>query len=190
MAIGQGDLLVTPVQLARGFAAIQNGGTLVTPHVGLEVRNQNGDLEKKISPELAGSVGVDQGVLDATIEGMRRVTKEGGTAEWSFKGATLPFAGKSGTGEMWGKQPINWFAGWVENTDRPLVVVAMVEEGGLHSDITAAPVVRHTLEAYYDVEQSPEDQWRTTDVDPGEEKAAPRGKAPDDVYQGVPAWGG
>lgn len=190
MAIGQGDLLVTPVQLARGFAAIQNGGTLVTPHVGLEIRNQNGDLEEKIAPDPAGSVGVDQSVLDATIEGMRRVPGEGGTAEWSFKGATLPFAGKSGTGEMWGKQPINWFAGWVETADRPLVVVAMVEEGGLHSDITAAPIVRHTLEAYYGVEQSPEDQWRTAPLAPGEEQAAPRGQAPDDVYQGVPAWGG
>ncbi len=189
MAIGQGDLLVTPVQLARGFAAIQNGGTLVTPHVGLEVRNQNGDVVKKISPKPAGSVGVDQGVLDATIEGMRRVTGTGGTAEWSFKGASLPFVGKSGTGEMWGKQPINWFAGWVENADRPLVVVAMVEEGGLHSDITAAPVVRHTLEAYYGVEQSPEDQWRTTTLAPGTE-AVPRGQAPEDVYQGAPAWGG
>ena len=124
MAIGQGDLLVTPIQLIRGFTAIQNGGTLVTPHVGLEVRNQNGEVEKKMSPAPAGKVGVDQGVLDATIEGMRRVTKEGGTAEWSFKGSALPVAGKSGTGEMWGSSaPVNWFAGWAENQENPLVVV-------------------------------------------------------------------
>lgn len=191
MAIGQGDLLVTPVQLVRGFAAIQNGGVLVTPHTGLEVKSQNGDVVENISPEPAENVGVDQGVLDATIEGMRRVPKEGGTAEWSFKGATLPFAGKSGTGEMWGKQPINWFAGWVENEEQPLVVVAMVEEGGLHSDITAAPIVRHTLEAYYGVEQSPEDQWRTADISaPEGEQVVPRGQAPQDTYQGSPAWGG
>ena len=190
MAIGQGDLLVTPVQLVRGFAAIQNGGVLVTPHTSLEVKNQKGDVVKKISPKPTGNVGVNQGVLDATIEGMRRVVGTGGTAEWSFKGATLPFAGKSGTGEMWGKQPINWFAGWVENKDQPLVVVAMVEQGGLHSDITAAPVVRHTLEAYYGVQQSPEDQWRTADVQaPGAGQAAPRGQAPQDTYQGAPAWG-
>ena len=162
MAIGQGDLLVTPIQLASGYAAIQNGGTLVTPHVGLEVRNQNGEVGEEISQEPAGSVGVDQGVLDATVEGMRRVTKEGGTAEWSFKGASLPFVGKSGTGEMWGNSdPVNWFAGWVENEGDPVVVVAMVENGGWHSDVTAAPAVRHVLEAYYDVEQSPEDQWST-----------------------------
>ena len=154
------------------------------------MKNQNGEVVEKISPKPAGNVGVDQGVLDATIEGMRRVVDTGGTGEWSFKGKTLPFVGKSGTGEMWGKQPINWFAGWVENEDQPLVVVAMVEEGGLHSDITAAPVVRHTLEAYYGVEQSPEDQWRTADVKaPGDEQAAPRGQAPHDTYQGAPAWG-
>ncbi len=166
MAIGQGDLLVTPAQLVRGYAAIQNGGTLVTPHVGLEVRNQNGGAAEKISQEPAGDVGVDQGVLDATVEGMRRVTKEGGTGELAFKGASLPFAGKSGTGEMWGSSdPVNWFAGWVENQENPIVVVAMVEDGGWHSDTTAAPAVRHVLESYYDVEQSSEDQWHTEPVE-------------------------
>jgi penicillin-binding protein 2 len=165
MAIGQGDLLVTPVQIARGFAAIQNGGTLVTPHVGREVRAQGSEVERKISPEPAGAVGVDQSVLDATVEGMRRVTGAGGTAEWSFKGQTLSFVGKSGTGEMWGNDPVNWFAGWAENQGDPLVVVAMVEGGGLHSDVTAAPAVRHVLEAHHGVEQSPQDQWRTAPVE-------------------------
>ncbi|MGB3635352.1 MAG: penicillin-binding transpeptidase domain-containing protein, partial [Rubrobacteraceae bacterium] len=170
MAIGQGDLLVTPTQLVRGYAAIQNGGTLVTPHVGLEVRNQNGEIAEKISAEPDGNVGVDPGVLEATVEGMRRVTKEGGTAEWSFKGASLPFAGKSGTGEMWGSSdPVNWFAGWVENQGDPIVVVAMVENGGWHSDVTAAPAVRHVLESYYDVEQSSEDQWATDPVEKPEQ---------------------
>lgn len=173
MAIGQGDLQVTPLQLLRGYAAIQNGGTLVTPHVGLEVRNQNGEVERQISPEPAGTVGVDQGILDATVEGMRRVTKEGGTAEWSFKDPGLDFVGKSGTGEMWGSSdPVNWFAGWAENQENPIVVVAMIENGGWHSDVTAAPAVRHVLEAYYGVEQSPEDQWRTEPVEQPEQAPA------------------
>ncbi len=191
MSIGQGDLLVTPTQLARGFAAIQNGGTLVTPHVGQEVRRQDGEVVREISPEPEGNVGVNPGVLQATQEGMQRVTNEGGTAEYSFKGAELAFAGKSGTGEMWGNDPINWFAGWAENQNEPLVVVAAIEEGGLHSDITAAPAVRHTLEAYYGVPQSAEDQWFTAPVE--ELKGAPkngeirRGEAPDDIYQGARA---
>lgn len=162
MAIGQGDLLVTPIQLARGYAAIQNGGKLVTPHLGLEVRDQNEEDGKNISPDSAGKVDVDQGVLEATIEGMRRVTSEDGTARDAFKGADLEFAGKSGTGEMWGSSaPVNWFAGWAENEENPLVVVVMVENAGWHSDTTAAPAVRHVLEAYYGVKQSPKDQWRT-----------------------------
>ncbi len=193
MAIGQGDLQVTPLQLTRGYAAIQNGGTLVTPHVGLEVRGQNGEVEEKISPEPAGNVGVDQGVLDATIEGMRRVTKEGGTAEWSFKDPGLAFVGKSGTGEMWGSSdPVNWFAGWAENEENPIVVVAMVENGGWHSDVTAAPVVRHVLEAYYGVEQSPEDQWRTEPVEqpePAQPPAPAAPAAPTAPAGGVPAAG-
>ena len=193
MSIGQGDLLVTPTQLARGFAAIQNGGTLVTPHVGREVKNQNGEVVREISPKPDGNVGVDPGVLEATREGMRRVTNEGGTAEYSFKGGELAFVGKSGTGEMWGNDPINWFAGWAENQGEPLVVVAAIEGGGLHSDITAAPAVRHTLEAYYGVPQSAKDRWFTAPVE--ELEGVPengeirRGNAPNDVYQGTPAGG-
>ena len=187
MAIGQGDLQVTPLQLTQGYAAIQNGGTLVTPHVGLEVRNQSGEVEEKISPEPEGNVGVDQGVLDATLEGMRRVTKEGGTAEWSFKDPGLAFVGKSGTGEMWGSSdPVNWFAGWAENQGDPLVVVAMVENGGWHSDVTAAPAVRHVLESYYDVEQSPEDQWHTEPVEQPERDPSRPGAPANRSQPGTP----
>ncbi len=176
MSIGQGDLLVTPVQLVRGYAAIQNGGTLVTPHVGLEVRDQNGEVVEKISPEPAGKVDVDPRYLENTIEGLRKVTGEGGTAESIFQGAKLPFVGKSGTGEVWGKDWMNWFVGWVENQERPLVVLVMVEGGGAFeqgSEKTAGPAARHILEAYYGVEQSPEDPTRTEGPDEAEEESAP-----------------
>ena len=80
--------------------------------------------------------------------------------------STLPFAGKSGTGELpAGKDYVNWFAGWVEGQEeQPLVVVTMIEGGGAFeegSEMTAGPVVRHILEAYYGVEQSPKDPHAT-----------------------------
>ncbi len=161
MTIGQGDLLVSPLQLARGYAAIQNGGTLVTPHVGKEIRDQNGELVEEISPEPAGQIDVNAQDMEDTIEGLRRVTRKGGTSEAAFVDSKLPILGKSGTGEMWGKDPVTWFVGWAENQERPLVVVAMVEGGGLHPDKTSAPVVRHVLEEYAGVEQSPKDPHRT-----------------------------
>jgi penicillin-binding protein 2 len=153
LAIGQGDLLATPLQLIRSYAAIANGGTLVTPHVGMDVKDQNGNLIEKIAPEPEGQLNVDPGYLQETIKGMRMVTATGGTAENAFKGTPLRAVGKSGTGERWGNDPINWFVGWTEDhQDNPLVVVVMVEGGGAFeqgSELTTAPAVRNILETYY-----------------------------------------
>jgi penicillin-binding protein 2 len=152
MAIGQGDLLVTPLQLVRGYAAIANGGTLVTPHVGMDIRDQNGRVVETISPEPAGSLGVSEQSLQSTLNGLRMVTGPGGTAEDAFKGSRLPVVGKTGTGEIWGKDPVNYFVGWVENQKDPLVVLVMVENAGAFehgSEVTVAPAARNILEAYH-----------------------------------------
>jgi penicillin-binding protein 2 len=164
LSIGQGDLLTSPLQLGRGYAAIYNGGTLVTPHVGLEVEDQSGKVVRKITPEPAGSVEMAPADLETTIEGLRGVTGEDGTAEKIFKSSELNVIGKSGTGES-ARDYVNWFVGWDETQDeRPLLVVAMIEGGGAFesgSEMTAGPTVRHVLEAYYGVEQSPKDAYPT-----------------------------
>ena len=157
LSIGQGDLLVTPLQLIRGYAALANGGTLVTPHVGKEIDDQQGNLIKEISPAPAGSLGVDPPYLQETLRGLKMVTGPGGTAEDAFKGTKLDVVGKSGTGEEWGKDPINWFVGWNQSKKDPVVVLVMVEAGGTFDDgseVTAAPAVRNILETYYGVETS------------------------------------
>lgn len=154
MSIGQGDFSVTPLQLVRGYAAIQNGGTLVTPHVGLEITDQYGEKAGDIPLEPKRSVNVDQRDLDATVEGLRLVTGPDGTAAAAFAHSELRIVGKSGTGEMKPKDPVNWFVGWAEDQgERPMVVVAMVEGGG-HSEETVAPATRHVLEAYHGIEYS------------------------------------
>ena len=157
LSIGQGDLLVTPLQLIRGYAALANGGTLVTPHVGKEIEDQQGNPLKEISPAPAGSLGVDPSYLQETLRGLKMVTGPGGTAEDAFKGTKLDVVGKSGTGEEWGKDPINWFVGWNQSKKDPIVVLVMVEAGGTFDDgseVTAAPAVRNILETYYGVETS------------------------------------
>jgi penicillin-binding protein 2 len=164
LSIGQGDLLVSPVQLARAYSAIHNGGSLVTPHVGREVTDQNGRVVQEISPEPARQLEVNPAHLQTTIDGMRGVTHEDGTAEKVFEGTQLNVVGKSGTGET-AVDYVNWFVGWDETqTERPLVVVAMIEGGGAFetgSEMTAGPAVRHVLEAYYGLEQSEEDPHPT-----------------------------
>jgi penicillin-binding protein 2 len=167
LAIGQGDLLVSPLQLVRAYSAIENGGTLVTPHVGLEVRDQNGKLVKKISPGPAGQVNVNDAYLQNTIDGLRGVTEPKGTAGPAFKDSHLPTVGKSGTGEMTGGEYVNWFVGWTENQQQPLVVAVTIEGGGVFetgSEMTAGPAVRHILEAFYGVKQSPDDPNPTATV--------------------------
>jgi penicillin-binding protein 2 len=162
LSIGQGDLLVSPIQLARAYAAIYNDGTLVTPHVGGEIR-QDGKVVREISPDPAGQVDVDDYHLQNAIEGLHGVTEDGGTAESVFKDSELDVAGKSGTGET-PKGYVNWFVGWAENQGQPMIVVVMIEGGGAFqtgSEMTAGPAVRHILEAFYGVEQSPEDPHPT-----------------------------
>ncbi|MFL6057378.1 MAG: penicillin-binding protein 2 [Rubrobacteraceae bacterium] len=162
LSIGQGDLLVSPIQLARAYSAIYNGGTLVTPHVGGEIV-QDGKVVKEISPEPAGHLDIPDYNFQQVVDGMLGVTSDGGTAESVFKGSELAVAGKSGTGET-PKGFVNWFVGWADNQSQPMVVVAMIENGGAFqtgSEMTAGPAVRHILEASYGVKQSPEDPHPT-----------------------------
>src|SRR5215210_4312375 len=171
LAIGQGDLLVSPIQMARAYSALYNGGTLVTPHVGKEITDQSGKVVETISPKPAGRVDTNQYQIDLVIQGLRGVTKKDGTAGPVFKGSTLPVVAKSGTGELpAGKDYVNWFVGWAEGQEeQPLVVVTMIDGGGTFqegSEMTAGPAVRHILEAYYGVEQSPKDP-HATDTHPG-----------------------
>jgi penicillin-binding protein 2 len=162
LSIGQGDLLVSPIQLARAYATVYNGGTLVTPHVGGEIR-QDGKVVKQISPEPADQLDIEYYHFEQVKEGMRGVTSDGGTAESVFKGSKLAVLGKSGTGET-PKGYVNWFVGWAEGQEQPMIVVTMIENGGAFqtgSEMTAGPAVRHIIEAAYGVKQSPEDPHPT-----------------------------
>jgi penicillin-binding protein 2 len=150
LSIGQGDVLVTPIQMAQAYAAIQNGGTLVTPHVGKSVKSQDGEVIEEILPEPEGTVEFDATARAELLRGFRLVTAEG-TAAPAYKNSKLDIIGKSGTGERYGKDPVNWFAGWAEGVEDPIVVVVMVE-GGEHSEVTAAPAVRKVIEAHHGVE--------------------------------------
>ena len=85
------------------------------------------------------------------------VTVKGGTAEKSFEGSPLNAVGKSGTGEMWGKDPVNWFIAWDESQEDPVIVLVMIEGAGTFEDgseLTAAPAVRNILESYYGIKES------------------------------------
>ena len=152
MAIGQGDVLATPVQLAVAYSAIQNGGTLVDPHLALEASTQSGETVKELSGGEGEEVDVTERQLSATLEGLRAVTEPGGTAAAAFEDNPLSVVGKTGTAESGDgeEDSIGWFAGWAEDQPEPVVVVTMVEGGG--GDQVAAPAVSRVLEEYHDGE--------------------------------------
>jgi penicillin-binding protein 2 len=167
--------------MARAYSALYNGGTLVTPHVGMEIKDQSGKVVEEISTEPAGRVDATQAQIDTVVAGFRGVTAKKGTAETIFEGSDIPTIGKSGTGELPTGDFVNWFAGWTEGQEQPLVVVTMIEGGGAFqegSEMTTGPAVRHILEAYYGVEQSPEDPHPTgtPPIDPAD-RASTEGAA-------------
>jgi penicillin-binding protein 2 len=150
MSIGQGDLLVTPMQLAAAYSALANGGTLYRPQVALRVQRPDGTVVREFKPRAAGRVPIKRPLLGAIRDSLRGVVTAG-TAASAFAGfphGEIPVAGKTGTAEVAGKQPHSWFAALAPADNPRYVVVAMVEEGG-HGSQVAAPIVRQIIEGLY-----------------------------------------
>jgi penicillin-binding protein 2 len=152
--IGSGYVQVTPLQLARAYAAIANGGHLCQPHLVDEITGPDGSLVKRVTGHC------DQTVPDITaqqlgyIRGALRSVVTGGTAFCAFQGfpfSQLAVAGKTGTAEREpGKQDTSWFGAMVgPDPDHPeYVIVTMVEQGGFGGQ-TAAPITRQVIDGLY-----------------------------------------
>jgi penicillin-binding protein 2 len=155
MSIGQGDLLVTPLQLASAYAALANGGTLYRPQIALRVQRPDGSVIRRFEGQKLGRVPGTRQSLAVIRDALRGVVSSpSGTATGAFVGfplSTHPVSGKTGTSEVAGKQPHSWFAAFAPADDPQFVVVAMVEEGG-HGSQVAAPIVRRILEGLLDLE--------------------------------------
>jgi penicillin-binding protein 2 len=155
LSIGQGDLLVTPLQLAVAYSALANGGTLYRPQLALQVQDRDGKPITTFEGEAVGKVPFNEATLTAVSTALRGVVSHGeGTATGAFAGFPLsshPVAGKTGTAEVAGKQPHSWFAAFAPAQEPEFVVVAVVEEGG-HGSQVAAPIVRRVLEGLLDLE--------------------------------------
>ena len=143
-AIGQGDTTTTPLQMARVYAAVANGGTLVTPHIGRAIMTPDGKLVRRIEPKPAGTVPVSQATLRWMRMALRTVT-EVGTGYGPFYRAgfpigKLPVATKTGTGEVYGKQTTSWFASFAPANKPQYAVVMMVSQGGTGSGVSGPSV--------------------------------------------------
>ncbi|MGN0062828.1 MAG: penicillin-binding protein 2 [Nocardioides sp.] len=149
-AIGQGDTIVTPLQLARGYAAIGNGGTLYAPTVAKAVVTPEGKVLRRIKPQKLGTVDVSRSHLSFIDDALGTVTAPGGTMNWKLQGFPLDevkIRAKTGSAEVYGKQS----TGWVASYNEDYVVVMMVSQGGTGSG-SVGDGIRKVWESLYGVQ--------------------------------------
>lgn len=151
-AIGQGDVQVTPLQVARIIAAIANGGTLYRPQIVEKIQPIEGDPVLTFKPEANGTLPLRDENLEILREAMFMVTGPNGTARNNIRGLQFSVAGKTGTAESGSGLPHAWFAGFTNNsegTGLPDIAIAVIVENiGQGSDY-GVPLFRAMVEAYY-----------------------------------------
>ena len=141
-AIGQGDTAATVLQLATAYAAIANGGTVYRPQIARALINSDGSVDTEFTPEETAQVDVPAEDLAFVRRALRGVI-ETGTARRAFDGFPVdqvPLAGKTGTGEVYGKQATSWFASFAPADDPRYVVVLTVSQGGTGAGTSGASV--------------------------------------------------
>ncbi len=176
-AIGQGDVAVTPLQLAIAYATIANGGTVYKPQLVREIRDADGNVIKTIEPVVRSHLDMLPSDLALVKEALSHVTEPGGTAsgllwrhdqykdmsEW-LRNANIKIVGKTGTaqvvrlsksvqhiGEMslpYEQRDHAWFVGFAPKEHPEVVVVTMTEHGGFGGS-TSAPVTAEVLKTWF-----------------------------------------
>ena len=155
--IGQGDVLVTPLQLAMAYAALVNGGTLYKPQLAKGFLSADGTRSTVMPPVKAGKVPVSQAVLDYIKSALAGVVLPPGTAKGAFAGFPLSqvaVGGKTGTADVLDKAPTSWFASFAPVAGSKYVTVVMVPEAGT-GGTTAAPIARKIWDGIYGLEGAP-----------------------------------
>src|ERR1019366_3076975 len=136
LAVGQGDVQVTPLQLAVVYAALANGGTIVRPHLGLDVQNADGTVLQNINPAAPRHININPLYLETIRTGLRdAASQSGGTSDDVFGNFPEQVYGKTGTAQYVSngvEQDYAWYACFVPATatTKPIVVVVHVERGG------------------------------------------------------------
>jgi penicillin-binding protein A len=142
VGIGQGTLLVTPLQMAMVVQTVANGGRRMVPHITSKVLDEDGRVVEEVEPEEAAEV-MDGDAADALASMMRKVVEEGTGTAAALQGVSV--AGKTGTAEL-NNNDLNqpWFTGF---TDEFAVAVTVERvQGGTGGEV-AAPIAKAVLEA-------------------------------------------
>jgi penicillin-binding protein 2 len=150
-SIGQGDTLVTPIQMASIYAAISNGGTLHRPEIAKAVVSPDGKQVQEIQPKVNAKLPMTKSTRDDIDQALAGVATRG-TAAWRFGGwpqDKIPMHAKTGTAEVYGKQTTSWFATYTKDYS----IVMTISQGGTGSG-ASGPAVRKIYDAIYGLDSS------------------------------------
>ncbi len=153
LAVGQGDVQASPLQMAVAYSALANGGKVPRPHLGQEVDDSQGRLVQKIAPAPSRRIkDFDPGYRQSILDGLHlAASAPGGTSAPVFKGwpqDRFPVFGKTGTAERPPHPDQSWYVAFVLDAKRPIVVAVTIEGGGFGAE-AAAPAVRQILSQWY-----------------------------------------
>lgn len=151
LAVGQGDLQATPLQLATAYAAIANGGEVVRPHFGMEAQDATGAQTQAFEPAPRRDVDLSAETQSTITEGLREAAMEpGGTSYPTFGDYPIEIAGKTGTAEKTNQEDQSWYAAYAPADKPKYVVVVTVERGGFGA-AAAAPAACQIFNALFEV---------------------------------------
>ena len=147
LAIGQGDLLITPLQAAVFTSIIANGGTYYKPHLLKKVVDEENNVLKTVEPTIAESGFISPENIGTVARGMRDCVTYGSCV--ALNDLPIPVAGKTGTAQhLSGQEPHGWFTAFAPFENAKIALVVLVEEGEGGTKI-AAPVAKEILNWYF-----------------------------------------
>ena len=141
-SIGQGDTVISPLKLAQMYAAIANGGTILKPTIAKAIVKTDGTVIKEFKPEKLGVLPADKATIKFLHSSLREVVISG-TGAGAFNSFPVPVSGKTGTAQVFGKNPngstkadTSWFASYGPTNNPRFAVVMMVSQGGFGASVS------------------------------------------------------